>query len=65
MQNTNPLDFDQSSTYTDICLAIIDRMCFVSAVFLSLFQEEKGVDQYNTMRKSGLRVRRGWTLSFL
>jgi hypothetical protein len=63
MCNTNPLDFDQSSTQTDIGLAIIDRMCLCVGIFF-LFQE-KGVGQYNVMRKSGLRVRLGWILSFL
>jgi hypothetical protein len=29
------------------------------------FPKQKGVGQYNMMRKSGLHVRRGWTLSFL
>ncbi len=36
---------------------------FVSAFFL-FFLQEKGVGQYNVMRKSGLRVRLGWTFVF-
>jgi hypothetical protein len=31
----------------------------------SFFFQEKGVGQYNVMRKSGLRVRLGWILSVL
>jgi hypothetical protein len=41
MRNTNPLDFDQSSTYTDICLAIIDSMCLCRQFFLSFSRRKR------------------------
>lgn len=63
-QNLNPLDSDQSSTQTDIYLAIIKYIYIYMYVCRHSFPR-KGVGQYNMMRTFGLHVRRGWILSFL
>jgi hypothetical protein len=60
--NLNPLDSDQLSTRTDIYLPIIESVYVFVGILI--FPKKKGVNQYNIMRKSGLHVRRGWTLSF-
>ena len=44
-------------------LLSIEIVCDVGSFFV--LEKEKGVGQYNMMRKSGLRVRLGWILSFL
>jgi hypothetical protein len=64
MWNLNPLDSDQSSTQTDIYLTIIENIYIYVFVGILIFSKRKGVNQYNMMKKFGLHVRRGWTLSF-
>ena len=64
MWNLNPLDSDQSSTRTDIYLAIIVNADVYRGRHFHFSKERKkekrGVNQHSLMRKStGLRVRQG------